>query len=199
MRDRLRDLRKIIIPNGHFPNNWVKQYKTVLPFPAVLSRLDFTRWKKLFLPLVFLVNLWLVKVKSIIKSMKHKPQLIQMKKLKHTLNKSPLLLAMFALVLACAGPKTVENEVKEAADFEIVKYNNPGASSFLGVGLWAWPLPMDYDGDGDMDMLVSCPDKPFNGLYFLKTPAVKTSRTSPSRQNRGCYFQSTNFPYRPRC
>ncbi|WP_339901806.1 FG-GAP-like repeat-containing protein [uncultured Cyclobacterium sp.] len=100
--------------------------------------------------------------------MKHKPQLIQMKKLKHFLKKSPLLLAMFALVLACAGPKTVENEVKEAADFEIVKYNNPGASSFLGVGLWAWPLPMDYDGDGDMDMLVSCPDKPFNGLYFFE-------------------------------
>ena len=53
-------------------------------------------------------------------------------------------------------------------DFEIVKYNNPNTTSFLGVGLWAWPLPMDYDGDGDMDMLVSCPDKPFNGLYFFE-------------------------------
>lgn len=53
-------------------------------------------------------------------------------------------------------------------DFEIVKYNNPNNTSFLGVGLWAWPLPMDYDGDGDMDMLVSCPDKPFNGLYFFE-------------------------------
>ena len=55
-----------------------------------------------------------------------------------------------------------------AHDFEIVKYNNPGTTSYLGVGLWAWPLPMDYDGDGDMDMLVSCPDKPFNGLYFFE-------------------------------
>lgn len=27
---------------------------------------------------------------------------------------------------------------------------------------------MDYDGDGDMHMLVSCPDKPFNGLYFFE-------------------------------
>ncbi|WP_439488341.1 FG-GAP-like repeat-containing protein [Algoriphagus sp.] len=53
-------------------------------------------------------------------------------------------------------------------DFEIVKYNNPNTTSFLGVGLWAWPLPMDYDGDGDMDILVSCPDKPFNGLYFFE-------------------------------
>ena len=53
-------------------------------------------------------------------------------------------------------------------DFEIVKYNNPNTTSFLGVGLWAWPMPMDYDGDGDMDMLVSCPDKPFNGVYFFE-------------------------------
>lgn len=59
-------------------------------------------------------------------------------------------------------------DLTETIDFEIVKYNNPNTTSFLGVGLWAWPLPMDYDGDGDMDMLVSCPDKPFNGLYFFE-------------------------------
>ena len=27
---------------------------------------------------------------------------------------------------------------------------------------------MDYDGDGDNDLLVSCPDKPYNGIYFFK-------------------------------
>lgn len=57
---------------------------------------------------------------------------------------------------------------QEIGEFKIVKYNNPGATSYVGVGLWAWPLPMDYDGDGDMDLLVSCPDKPFNGLYFFE-------------------------------
>ncbi|EAZ82806.2 hypothetical protein ALPR1_11335 [Algoriphagus machipongonensis] len=57
---------------------------------------------------------------------------------------------------------------KEKHEFEIVKYNRPEGNSFLGVGLWAWPLPMDYDEDGDMDLLVSCPDKPFNGLYFFE-------------------------------
>lgn len=62
--------------------------------------------------------------------MKHKPQLIKMKKLKYSLNKSPLILPMLALVVACAGPKTVENEAIESTDFEIVKYNNPGTSSF---------------------------------------------------------------------
>lgn len=47
-------------------------------------------------------------------------------------------------------------------------YNNPGLKVDLGVGLWAWPLPMDYDGDGDMDLLVACPDKPSNGVFFSK-------------------------------
>ncbi|MBN7812439.1 VCBS repeat-containing protein [Algoriphagus sp. H41] len=57
---------------------------------------------------------------------------------------------------------------QEIGEFQLVKYNNPGATSYVGVGLWAWPLPMDYDGDGDMDLLVSCPDKPFNGLYLFE-------------------------------
>jgi hypothetical protein len=51
---------------------------------------------------------------------------------------------------------------------ERVKYNNPGLEVDLGVGLWAWPLPMDYDGDGDYDLVVSCPDKPYNGTYFFQ-------------------------------
>ena len=51
-----------------------------------------------------------------------------------------------------------------------IKYNNPGLVVDLGVGLWAWPLPMDYDGDGDYDLLISCPDKPYNGIYFFENP-----------------------------
>ena len=49
-----------------------------------------------------------------------------------------------------------------------VKYNNPGLVVDLGVGLWAWPIPMDYDKDGDYDLLVNCPDKPNNGIYFFE-------------------------------
>lgn len=49
-------------------------------------------------------------------------------------------------------------------------YNNPGLTVDLGVGLWAWPMPMDYDDDGDMDLLVACPDKPSNGIYFFENP-----------------------------
>lgn len=41
----------------------------------------------------------------------------------------------------------------------------------LGAGLWAWPLPVDFDGDGDLDLLVSCPDKPYQGTYFFENPS----------------------------
>jgi len=51
---------------------------------------------------------------------------------------------------------------------ERIKYNNPGLVVDLGVGLWAWPILMDYDQDGDYDLLVSCPDKPYNGIYFFE-------------------------------
>lgn len=40
----------------------------------------------------------------------------------------------------------------------------------LGVGLWAWPVPCDADGDGDFDLIVSCPDKPYNGTYLFENP-----------------------------
>jgi hypothetical protein len=72
-----------------------------------------------------------------------------------------------------------------------LKYNHPGLVVDLGVGLWAWPLPMDYDGDGDYDLVVSCPDKPYNGTYFfenkernLKFPVFEPAvRIGPGRDN----------------
>lgn len=47
-------------------------------------------------------------------------------------------------------------------------YNNPGLVVDLGVGLWAWPIPWDVDQDGDFDLIVSCPDKPSNGVWFFE-------------------------------
>lgn len=57
-----------------------------------------------------------------------------------------------------------------AAEPQRIRYNHPNLEVDLGVGLWAWPLPMDYDGDGDLDLIVSCADKPYNGLYFFENP-----------------------------
>ncbi len=59
---------------------------------------------------------------------------------------------------------------------ERLKYNHPGLVVDLGVGLWAWPLPMDFDGDGDLDLVVNCPDKPYNGVYFFENASGDTAR-----------------------
>ena len=70
--------------------------------------------------------------------------------------------SLFIIFLMSAMPAA------SGAALERVKYNNPGLIVDLGVGLWAWPLPMDYDRDGDYDIVVSCLDKPYNGMYFFE-------------------------------
>lgn len=69
------------------------------------------------------------------------------------------------IAVICMGPLAVQAE-----DLQRLAYNNPNLVVDLGVGLWAWPLPVDYDQDGDLDLLVSCPDKPANGIYFFENP-----------------------------
>lgn len=62
-----------------------------------------------------------------------------------------------------------------ADDLEPLAYNNPGLQVDLGVGLWAWPIPCDADGDGDFDLIVSCPDKPSNGVWLFENAAGDTA------------------------
>lgn len=69
-------------------------------------------------------------------------------------------------------------QLAPAAGLERLKYNHPGLTVDLGVGLWAWPLPMDFDGDGDLDLVVNCPDKPYNGVYFSRTSAAIRRETN---------------------
>src|SRR5262245_49299785 len=57
-----------------------------------------------------------------------------------------------------------------------IPYNHPGLVVDLGVGLWAWPIPCDADGDGDFDLIVSCPDKPSNGIWLFENPVGNTSK-----------------------
>lgn len=64
----------------------------------------------------------------------------------------------------------------EAPRLERLKYNHPGLVVDLGVGLWAWPLPMDFDGDGDLDLVVNCPDKPYNGVYYFENVTGDTAK-----------------------
>jgi len=65
-------------------------------------------------------------------------------------------------------PAVITTEDPEKTKFQRLKYNHNGLIVDLGVGLEAWPLPTDYDGDGDYDLLVNCPDKPYNGVYFFE-------------------------------
>jgi hypothetical protein len=63
-----------------------------------------------------------------------------------------------------------------ASALERLPFNNPGLVVDLGVGLWAWPVPCDADGDGDFDLIVSCPDKPHNGVYLFENTTGDTAR-----------------------
>ena len=57
-----------------------------------------------------------------------------------------------------------------------MNYNQPGLVVDLGVGLWAWPVPCDADADGDYDLVVSCPDKPFNGVWLFENVDGDTAK-----------------------
>ncbi|MEZ6033726.1 MAG: VCBS repeat-containing protein [Planctomycetaceae bacterium] len=73
-----------------------------------------------------------------------------------------LLLSLIALPLS-------------AKEFKQLEYNHPGLVVDLGVGLWAWPVPCDADGDGDYDLIVSCPDKPSNGVWLFENTSGDTA------------------------
>ncbi|MFM7128315.1 MAG: VCBS repeat-containing protein, partial [bacterium] len=79
-------------------------------------------------------------------------------------------LATFLLIVSSIGATAQDN------DLERLPYNNPGLVVDLGVGLWAEPLPIDFDNDGDRDLVVLCPDKPYNGLYFFENPGGNAKR-----------------------
>ena len=77
-------------------------------------------------------------------------------------------LASLALLFAPAALR--------ADGLEQLKFNNPKLTVDLGVGLWAWPVPCDADGDGDFDLIVSCPDKPSNGVWLFENVSGDTRK-----------------------
>ncbi len=77
-------------------------------------------------------------------------------------------LAFFSVVLGLAA---------RADELTRLRYNHPGLVVDLGVGLWAWPVPCDADGDGDFDLIVSCPDKPSNGIWLFENETGDTATT----------------------
>ncbi|MBL9117247.1 MAG: VCBS repeat-containing protein [Verrucomicrobiaceae bacterium] len=74
---------------------------------------------------------------------------------------------------------------------EQLPYNNPGLAVDLGVGLWAWPVPCDADGDGDFDLIVSCPDKPSNGVYVFENTTGDTAKNKMPLFKPGKFISKT--------
>lgn len=88
-----------------------------------------------------------------------------------------LTIACFLASATLDAPSAGKGEPTVSAEALLpLKYNNPGLVVDLGVGLWAWPVPCDADGDGDFDLIVSCPDKPSNGVWLFENPAGDTTR-----------------------
>jgi len=79
----------------------------------------------------------------------------------------PLILILSVFIATLNTSKDLKR-ISSNDDLVPLRFNNPGLITDLGVGLWAWPLPIDYDNDGDNDLVVSCPDTPYNGLYFFE-------------------------------
>lgn len=81
--------------------------------------------------------------------------------------------------------------LSSAPALEPLRYNNPGLVVDLGVGLWAWPVPCDADGDGDFDLIVSCPDKPSNGIYLFENATGDTARNKMPVFKPGRFISKT--------
>ncbi|MEQ1827285.1 MAG: VCBS repeat-containing protein [Pirellula sp.] len=78
--------------------------------------------------------------------------------------------------LVCLSICLLIQSTLRADGLEPLLYNHPGLVVDLGVGLWAWPIPCDADNDGDFDLIVSCPDKPSNGVWLFENTTGDTSK-----------------------
>ena len=89
--------------------------------------------------------------------------------MRYTMHKTCASVCMLAITI-CSSTVSAEEGL------ERLRYNHPGLKVDLGVGLWAWPVPCDADADGDYDLIVSCPDKPSNGVWFFENAEGDTSK-----------------------
>lgn len=48
-----------------------------------------------------------------------------------------------------------------------ITFGRAGVRGRVAVGLQPRPAALDADGDGDTDLVISCPDRPYNGTYLF--------------------------------
>ena len=99
----------------------------------------------------------------------------------HPMKFLPLLALLGAQLFAAEG-------------LQPITYNHPGLVVDLEVGLWAWPVPCDADGDGDFDLMISCPDKPHNGVYLFENTSGDTAKNKMPVFKPGKFISKTT-PY----
>jgi hypothetical protein len=49
-----------------------------------------------------------------------------------------------------------------------ITFGRAGVRARLAVGLQPRPAALDADGDGDLDLVITCPDRPYNGIYLFR-------------------------------
>ncbi len=64
--------------------------------------------------------------------------------------------------------KTRETEPAMVGTGDRITYGRAGVRGKLGVGLYSHPGAIDIDGDGNLDLIVNCPDRPYNGIYYFR-------------------------------
>ena len=90
-------------------------------------------------------------------------------------------------IAVLASVTAISAAAEKTGKLHALKYRDAELVVDLGVGLWAWPAPMDFDDDGDIDLVVACPDKPYNGLYYFENPGdnvfLPAVRLGPASSN----------------
>src|SRR5206468_6311576 len=84
--------------------------------------------------------------------------------------------AAFVVTAIVFATEAVFGQASTAGGLTQLRYNHRGLVVDLGVGLWAWPVPCDADGDGDFDLIVSCPDRPSNGVWLFENATGDTAK-----------------------
>ncbi len=109
-----------------------------------------------------------------------------------------ILLRLFGL-LGLFGGLSGFTRVARGEELVRLPFNHPGLTVDLGVGLWAWPIVWDVDGDGDYDLIVSCPDKPSNGIWFFENVDGDTAENrfpvfkSPQRLSHATHYVMPSY------
>lgn len=78
-----------------------------------------------------------------------------------------ILLAVLSGICTASFAQTSGDGGTTLPEAVAIKYNND-ITTGLGVGLWGIPIPVDFDSDGVNDLLVSCPDRPYKGIYYFR-------------------------------